>query len=49
MAGASRKEILDTLSKAICMNADPSMIHASEALRAFDELSPAAATADAAA
>jgi AhpD family alkylhydroperoxidase len=39
-AGASRQEILETLSMAIYMGAGPSMIYASEALRAFDELSP---------
>ena len=41
-AGASRAEMLETLSMAIYMGAGPSMIYASEALRAFDELSPAA-------
>lgn len=40
-AGASREEILETLSMAIYMGAGPSMIYAAEALRAFDELSPA--------
>ena len=40
-AGASRAEMLETLSMAIYMGAGPSMIYASEALRAFDELSPA--------
>ncbi|MDE2407654.1 MAG: carboxymuconolactone decarboxylase family protein [Xanthomonadaceae bacterium] len=40
-AGASRAEILDTLSMAIYMGAGPSMIYAAEALRAFDELVPA--------
>lgn len=39
-AGATREEILETLSMAIYMGAGPSMIYASEALRAFDELSP---------
>jgi len=39
-AGASREEILETLSMAIYMGAGPSMIYAAEALRAFDELSP---------
>lgn len=39
-AGASRQEVLETLSMAIYMGAGPSMIYASEALRAFDELSP---------
>lgn len=39
-AGASREELLETLSMAIYMGAGPSMIHAAEALRAFDELSP---------
>lgn len=38
-AGASREEILETLSMAIYMGAGPSMIYAAEALRAFDELS----------
>ncbi|GAB1408771.1 carboxymuconolactone decarboxylase family protein [Thermomonas brevis] len=41
-AGASREEILETLSMAIYMGAGPSMIYAAEALRAFDELSPGA-------
>ena len=40
-AGASRQEILETLSMAIYMGAGPSMIYAAEALRAYDELSPA--------
>ena len=39
-AGASRQEILETLSMAIYMGAGPSMIYAAEALRAYDELSP---------
>ena len=39
-AGASRQEILETLSMAIYMGAGPSMIYAAEALRAFDELAP---------
>ena len=39
-AGASREELLETLSMAIYMGAGPSMIYAAEALRAFDELSP---------
>lgn len=39
-AGATREEILETLSMAIYMGAGPSMIYAAEALRAFDELSP---------
>lgn len=38
-AGASREELLETLSMAIYMGAGPSMIYAAEALRAFDELS----------
>ena len=38
-AGATREEILETLSMAIYMGAGPSMIYAAEALRAFDELS----------
>lgn len=41
-AGASREELLETLSMAIYMGAGPSMIYAAEALRAFDELVPAA-------
>lgn len=41
-AGASREEVLETLSMAIYMGAGPSMIYAAEALRAFDELSPQA-------
>jgi len=44
-AGASREEVLETLSMAIYMGAGPSMIYAAEALRAFDELSPAGAAA----
>ena len=39
-AGATRQEVLETLSMAIYMGAGPSMIYAAEALRAFDELSP---------
>ena len=39
-AGATREEILETLSMAIYMGAGPSMIYAAEALRAFDELAP---------
>ena len=39
-AGASREEVLETLSMAIYMGAGPSMIYAAEALRAFDELAP---------
>ena len=39
-AGASREEVLETLSMAIYMGAGPSMIYAAEALRAYDELSP---------
>lgn len=45
-AGATREEILETLSMAIYMGAGPSMIYASEALRAFDELSPETAGAE---
>jgi alkylhydroperoxidase/carboxymuconolactone decarboxylase family protein YurZ len=41
-ARATRAELLETLSMAIYMGAGPSMIYASEALRAFDELSPRA-------
>ena len=37
-AGATREEVLETLSMAIYMGAGPSMIYAAEALRAFDEL-----------
>lgn len=44
-AGASREEVLETISMAIYMGAGPSMIYAAEALRAFDELAPAAADA----
>jgi AhpD family alkylhydroperoxidase len=44
-AGASREEVSETLGMAIYMGAGPSMIYAAEALRAFDELSPAAAPA----
>ncbi|HBD19392.1 MAG TPA: carboxymuconolactone decarboxylase [Arenimonas sp.] len=40
-AGASREEVLETISMAIYMGAGPSMIYAAEALRAFDELAPA--------
>ena len=40
-AGATREEVLETISMAIYMGAGPSMIYAAEALRAFDELSPA--------
>lgn len=41
-AGASREEVLETISMAIYMGAGPSMIYAAEALRAFDEMAPAA-------
>ena len=41
-AGASREEVLETLSMAIYMGAGPSMIYAAETLRAYDELSPTA-------
>lgn len=41
-AGASREEVLETISMAIYMGAGPSMIYAAEALRAFDELAPPA-------
>lgn len=44
-AGASREEVLETLSMAIYMGAGPSMIYAAEALRAFDELVPREASA----
>ena len=44
-AGASREEVLETISMAIYMGAGPSMIYAAEALRAFDELAPAAPAA----
>lgn len=42
-AGASREEVLETVSMAIYMGAGPSMIYAAETLRAFDELAPAPA------
>ena len=41
-AGASREEVLETVSMAIYMGAGPSMIYAAETLRAYDELSPTA-------
>ena len=44
-AGASREEVLETVSMAIYMGAGPSMIYAAEALRAFDELAAAGASA----
>lgn len=44
-AGATREEVLETVSMAIYMGAGPSMIYAAEALRAFDELAPATAPA----
>ena len=40
-AGASREEVLETVSMAIYMGAGPSMIYAAETLRAYDELSSA--------
>jgi len=42
-AGATREEVLETISMAIYMGAGPSMIYGAEALRAFDELAPASA------
>ena len=44
-AGASREEVLETVSMAIYMGAGPSMIYAAETLRAFDELAAAGASA----
>jgi AhpD family alkylhydroperoxidase len=41
-AGATREEVLETVSMAIYMGAGPSMIYAAETLRAFDEISAAA-------
>lgn len=41
-AGASREEVLETVSMAIYMGAGPSMIYAAETLRAFDEFAPRA-------
>jgi AhpD family alkylhydroperoxidase len=38
-AGATREEVVETVSLAIYMGAGPSMIYAAETLRAFDELS----------
>ena len=43
-AGASREEVLETVSMAIYMGAGPSMIYAAETLRAFDELAPSGAS-----
>ena len=40
-AGATREEVLETVSMAIYMGAGPSMIYAAETLRAFDELTAA--------
>ncbi len=44
-AGATRDQVLETVSLAIYMGAGPSMIYAAETLRAFDELAPAAPAA----
>jgi len=44
-AGATREQVLETVSMAIYMGAGPSMIYAAETLRAFDELAPAAPVA----
>ncbi|WP_146908445.1 carboxymuconolactone decarboxylase family protein [Arenimonas daejeonensis] len=41
-AGASREEVLETVSMAIYMGAGPSMIYAAETLRAFDEFAATA-------
>ena len=41
-AGATREEVVETVSLAIYMGAGPSMIYAAETLRAFDELAPSA-------
>jgi AhpD family alkylhydroperoxidase len=38
-AGATREEVVETVSLAIYMGAGPSMIYAAETLRAFDEIS----------
>lgn len=46
-AGATREEVLETCAMAIYMGAGPSMIHAAETLRAFDELSEETAPAEA--
>lgn len=44
-AGATREQVLETVSMAIYMGAGPSMIYAAQTLRAFDELAPAAPAA----
>jgi len=38
--GASREEILETISVAVYMGGGPSMIYGAEALEAFDQLNP---------
>ena len=43
-AGATREEVVETVSLAIYMGAGPSMIYAAETLRAFDELAPVASS-----
>lgn len=41
-AGASRQEVAETLAVAVQMGGGPSMVHAADALRAFDEFAAAA-------
>lgn len=40
-AGASRKQIGETLAMAVYMGAGPSVMYAAQALEAFDQLAPA--------
>ena len=42
-AGATRQEIAETLAVAVQMGGGPAMVHAADALRAFDEFAAAAA------
>ena len=44
-AGATREEVLETLGVAVLMGGGPSVVYASEALEALDELAPAAPAA----
>ncbi len=41
--GSSREELLETLGMAIYMGGGPSLMYAADALRAFEEFSPASA------
>lgn len=46
-AGVSRQEVAEALAVAVQMGGGPSMVHAADALRAYDEFAAAAPTATA--